>query len=179
MLFYGKMTAISYRYTGSFATSKDIVHDSFILIFDKISTYSGEGSIEGWVRKVVVNKTIDYLRKKKKLEFVSSDEEKYILENYQEEPIEEQSGVEWLVSSGIGQKEILNAIDMLKESYKVVFNLFAIDGYSHKQISEMLSISEELSRIRLKRARAILQTLLTELVKDLENKKYLNERTVR
>ena len=164
-LFYGKMNAASYRYTGSYDDSKDIVHDTFIHVFKKINSFNGNGSIEGWIRRIVVNRTVDFMTKKNKRHVKVSEEENTILKNkhdYNEykNDLSNQDAVESIYTAGLTKEEIKSAIDLLKEEYKVVFNLNVVDGFSHKNISEVLTISEELSRIRLKRARVALQSIL-------------------
>ncbi len=167
-LFYGKMNAASYKYTKSFDDSKDIVHDSFILIFKKINSFKGTGSVEGWIKRIVVNKTLDFNSKKGKQYIKVSEDENQILKSkhaykeYQND-LTNQEEVDSIYTAGLTKEEIMSAIDLLKEEHKVVFNLSVIDGFSHKDISEVLKISEELSRIRLKRGRTSLQSILIEM----------------
>jgi RNA polymerase sigma factor (sigma-70 family) len=164
-LYYGKMNGVSFRYTNSYNDAKDIVHDSFILVFEKIVNYKGEGSLEGWIRKIVVNKSIDFLNKKNKLHLrITEAEEKILNNSFSQEQYENDSDrLSLIYNSGFTKEEILQAIDILKDNYKIVFNLNIMEGYSHKEIAEMLSIKEELSRIRLKRARTALQAILIDL----------------
>jgi RNA polymerase sigma factor (sigma-70 family) len=166
--FYGKMNAASYRYTGSFDDAKDIVHDSFIQVFDKISSFDGSGPIEGWIRRIVVNKSIDFLNKKNKLLVNISEEEGKILNDKHALYLEQTNTddiynyVDLIYNSGITKDDILKAVSLIKDDYKVIFNLSVLDGYSHKTIAETLNISEESSRIRLKRARTAIQKVLIE-----------------
>ena len=172
-LFFSKMNAVSYRYLSSYDDAKDVVHDSFILIFDKINSYNGTGSIEGWIRKIVVNKSVDFLNKSNKRWAKVSEEEFKILNNKQA-ILEDQNASSSkddssIYSAGLTKEEIIGAIDLLKEEYKVVFNLSVIDEFSHKNIAELINISEELSRIRLKRARTALQAILKDIADNKKN----------
>jgi RNA polymerase sigma factor (sigma-70 family) len=170
--FYGKMNAASYRYTGSFDDAKDIVHDSFIQVFDKILSFDGSGPIESWIRRIVINKSIDFLNKKNKFLVNISEEEGIILNDkyavYLEQSNAEDiySDVDLIYYSGITKDDILKAVSLIKDDYKVIFNLSVLDGYSHKTIAETLNISEESSRIRLKRARTAIQKILIESIKN-------------
>ncbi len=163
-LYHGKMNSISFRYTSSYDDAKDIVHDSFILVFEKIADYTGTGSLEGWIRRIVVNKSIDFLNRKNKLHTAVTDQEQSALNDFnsltEHNSNENERNLDSIYTSGLTKEEIFEAIDSLKDSYKIVFNLSVIDGFSHKSIGETLNIKEELSRIRLKRARTILQSIL-------------------
>ncbi len=178
-LYYGKMNAISFRYTGSYDDAKDIVHDSFVIVFEKIAGYTGSGSLEGWIRKIVVNKSIDFLNKKNKLYVKVSEQEQQILNDHNSNSEysnnKEGDELDSIYSSGLTKEEIMDAIDLLKDNYRVVFNLSVIDGYSHKNIAETLNITEELSRIRLKRARVALQAILLEAAKAKKINKITNQ----
>jgi len=174
-LYYGKLNAISYRYLSSFDDAKDIVHDSFIHAFEKITSFEGNGSIEGWLRRIVVNKSIDFLNRRNKHFINVNEEEERILNDkysaYLDNSNTEESNLslESIYSSGLTHEDIINAVNLLKDSYKVIFNLSVIDGYSHKNISEVLGISEESSRVRLKRGRMVLQAILIDIAKKKRN----------
>jgi RNA polymerase sigma factor (sigma-70 family) len=167
-LYCTKMNAISFRYTGSYEDAKDVVHDSFLHVFNKISLYKGIGSLEGWIRKIVVNKSIDFVNKKNKLRVNLAEEEQMVLNDsttYKEYDNDQEAGdLGSIYSSGLKEEDILEAIDQLKESYRVIFNLCIIDNFSHKEVAEQLGITEETSRIRLKRARTALQVILLEMI---------------
>jgi RNA polymerase sigma factor (sigma-70 family) len=166
-LYYGKMNGVSFRYTNSYDDAKDIVHDSFILVFEKIIKYNGTGSLEGWIRRIVINKSLDFLNKRNRLYSQTTETEQKILNdslsNNEYKNNSESEQLDSVYSSGFRQEEILDAIDLLKDTYRIVFHLSIVEGFSHKEISETLKIKEELSRIRLKRARAALQSILIDL----------------
>ena len=145
----GKMGAVCLRYMGDRDAAEDILQDGFVTLFTKLDSYSGEGSFEGWARKIFVNTALMSLRKKDVLR--------------QTEDIE----TAWNISSEapgtisqIGYKELLKAVSSLPPGFRTVFNMYVIEGYSHKEIAEELGISETTSRSQLLRARAMLQTKL-------------------
>jgi RNA polymerase sigma factor (sigma-70 family) len=167
--YIGIMNAVCYRYTKSYDDAKDIVHDSFMIIFEKIGTFSGSGSLGGWIRKIVVNNSIDYIKRNKTQSLELSDNEyenQYntsAYSNYTEVENNNTPSDYDITALNLSKEEILEGISLLQENYRIVFNMFVIDGYSHKSIAETLQISEETSRIRLKRSRSILQKLLLEM----------------
>ncbi len=172
-LYFKKMSAVSYRYTNSYDDAKDIVHDSFVQVFDKIETFKGEGSLEGWIRRIVVNKSINFITKKNKHRVRISEEEQQVLNDSaaQNDYYEQESEETSLLYTTLTKEDIGWAIDSLKDSYKLVVNMSIIDNFSHKEIAEKLNITEELSRNRLKRARAVLQSILIGEVKRKKNEK--------
>lgn len=169
-----KMNAISFRYTASFEDAKDIVHDSFIHVYDKISQFKETGSLEGWIRKIVVNKSLDFINRKNKLRVNMALEEQMVLNDsvtYKEYDSDDGSiDLSPVYSSGLTKEDILASVDQLKESYKIIFILCVIDNFSHKEVADKLGITEESSRVRLKRARTALQSLLMDVVE--KKKKY-------
>lgn len=162
----GKMNAICYRYINSYDDAKDIVQDGFIKVFSSISKYKGEGSLEGWIRRIMVNTALDYLKKKKM--FVSIDESSAADGDHNgamassDDDQEEDS----LFNAGFTTEELMSAINKLPDQYRVIFNMHCIEHYSHKEIASLLSVKEETSRSRLRRARAALKEHLTVLMKN-------------
>ncbi len=144
-IFSKKMYAVCLRYTKNKEEAEDIVHDGFIKIFKKISSYKFKGSFEGWMKRVMINIAIERYHKRNHLYLVSD-----IYETNSNIAINE--GIE-----NISAKELLDYIQELSVKYRTVFNLYAIDGYSHKEIAEMLNISESTSRSNLSRARKMLK----------------------
>lgn len=120
-------------------------------MFKNLDGYRGEGSFEGWFRRIVVNEGIEHYRKEKNGR---------ILIEMDAIPEGEKPFVEW---DGLEAKDLLQVIRELPEGYRMVFNLFAIEGYSHKEIGEMLSISENTSKSQLSRARQVLKQKLTHM----------------
>ena len=159
-----KMYALCRRYISDKEEIKDILQEGFIKVFENIESYRGDGSLEGWIRKIIINTALNYIRKKKSdiFERIEDSEED---QNY---TLADESENEDLFQTDFKKEELLAAIERLPENYKIIFNLFCLENYSHREISVMLSISEESSRTRLNRARKILQEELLSL-----HKKYL------
>ncbi|MCT4623540.1 MAG: RNA polymerase sigma factor [Schleiferiaceae bacterium] len=144
-----KMMGVSRRYTRSTEEAEEILSNGFIKVFKNIAQFEGKGSFEGWVRKIIVNEAINYIRYKKNL-FVEAEDDWF-------EPSHEQ------LNEQNDAQEILAMIDQLPVGYKTVFNLYAIEGYPHKEISEMLGISEGTSKSQLSKARRLLQDRISGL----------------
>ncbi|WP_417600904.1 RNA polymerase sigma factor [Owenweeksia hongkongensis] len=149
-LLHRKMFGVCLRYASSEAEAQDHLHDGFIHLFKNIKKYAFQGSFEGWARRLFVNLILQKFRSKKLLyatgfEFNETNEVSYehILED-------------------INAAELLQLITELSPQYKLIFNLYAIEGYSHKEIAEKLEISEGTSKSNLSRARSILQAKVLE-----------------
>jgi RNA polymerase sigma factor (sigma-70 family) len=149
-LYSSKMYGICYRYVRQPMEAEDIVVTAFTKIFERIGQFKGEGSFEGWIRRVVVNEALSSLRKSRSM-YVETD-----LEQADREPDYEQ------ISDHLETEDLLNMIQQLPAGYRIVFNMYAIDGYAHKEIAEQLGISENTSKSQLSRARVFLQKLLTQ-----------------
>jgi len=160
-IFYGKMLGVCYRYASDADEAKDMAQEGFILAFQKIEDFAGTGSFEGWLRRIVVNKSIDIIRRKKLKTFSIDAYEGYDLE---EEKEEDES-----IYSGIKKEIIFEAIQKLSPAYRTVFNLYIIEGYSHKEIADELNISVGTSKSNLAKARGKLKISL---------KKHLNYHNV-
>ncbi|UAY52751.1 RNA polymerase sigma factor [Ferruginibacter albus] len=142
----GKMYSLCMRYIGNANDAKDVFQEGFIRVYKNLNTYKGSGVFEGWVRRIFVNTCLDYLKSKKKL-FYSE------INNYTELPTTaDLNGVDKL-----SKDELINIIHQLPEGYKLVVNLYLVEGYSHKEISDMLGIAEGTSKSQLSRARLLLQ----------------------
>lgn len=144
-LYSGKMWAICLRYARDHDEAKDILQDGFMKIFDKIGQFEGRGHFEGWMRRVMVNTALAEYRKQR---YLNVDTEHTSVKN---ELAPE--NVEFDISAG----ELMEIIKTLPPQYKMVFNLYAIEGYSHKEIADMLNINEGTSKSNLSRARDILR----------------------
>lgn len=140
--FAGVMFGVCCRYVKDKAVAEDLLHDGFIIVFTKINEFRGEGSFEGWCRRVFVNTALGYLRKKNPLTNSEIVEEVRTLDNGQADVLEKMSG-----------NELLAVIAELPDGYRTILNLYAVEGYSHKEIGEMLGISENTSRSQYSRAR--------------------------
>lgn len=156
--FYSKMMTVCLRYGGDRDTAKELLQDSFIKIFDKLEKYVNTGSFEGWVKRVVTNTCIDHYRRSKKDPIQFDDD---VVFHYKDDKLEEIE-IDDLDISGMNTKIILDAVSKLSPQYRTVFNLFVIEEYSHKEIAEMLNISEGTSKSNLAKAKARLQMLLKD-----------------
>lgn len=149
-----KLYAICCRYIKEKMEAEDVFITAFTKILDRIDQYKGEGSFEGWMKRIMVNESLTYLRRNKtmylEMEIEAADREPDFnkLEN------------------DLHAEDLMKLIDVLPSGYRLVFNLYAIEGYSHKEISEQLGISENTSKSQLSRARTVLQKHLVEIEKE-------------
>ena len=141
-----KMMGVCLRYAGDWETARDLLQDGFVRVFTSLDSYSGTGSFEGWMRMVFVNGALEYLRKRDVLRNAVEIESMYDL------PDETETAV-----SKISADELMKIVQSLPEGFRAVFNMFAIEGYSHREIAEMLHITESTSRSQYTRARKWLQ----------------------
>jgi RNA polymerase sigma-70 factor (ECF subfamily) len=159
-LFAPKMYGICLRFAKSNAEAEDILQEGFIRIFNHIKDFRGEGSIEGWVRRTIVNTSINFYKKRIK-QGISTELE----------TIKEKIESDNLIIDMLAAEELLEIIRELPDGYRTVFNLNVIEGYSHKEIGEMLDISENTSKSQLSRARATLQKRIKKIL-ERDKKKY-------
>lgn len=152
-MYSGKIWGICLRYARNYDEAKDIMQESFIKIFGKISQYEGRGHFEGWLRRITVNTALVEFRKKRYLNIESVDTSDINTDTYDN------------IEFNITASELLEIVKELPQQYRLVFNLYAIEGYSHKEIGELLGISEGTSKSNLSRARDILQRKVTVLFK--------------
>ena len=151
--FAGKMLAVCMRYARDRSEAEDILQEGFIKIFDNIAGFKAQGSFEGWIRRIIVNTALNQYRKNNSRNEV-----------YEYEMQEFDSAMEDPTALGkLSEKELLQMIAALPDGYRVVFNLYAIEGYSHKEISEMLLIKESTSRSQLVKARQALQQRINQV----------------
>jgi len=133
--------------------AEDMLQDAFIKVFQYIGQFKFEGAFEGWIRRIVVNTAIRHLEKKK-IQFKDIDENTY-----------DAPRVEAHAYTHLGQEDLLKLINQLPDGYRMVFNLNAIEGYSHEEIAEMLNIQPGTSRSQLVKARKMLQYQIIQLQK--------------
>lgn len=145
-----KMYSLCYRYVKSSMEAEDVLVTSFTKVFDKIDQFKSEGSFEGWIRRIVVNEALTWLRKNRSMYMETN------LDKADYEPDYDN------LSDHLETEDLLRMIQQLPTGYQIVFNLYAIDGYSHKEIAEQLNISENTSKSQLSRARVYLQKLLAQ-----------------
>ena len=151
-LLAGKMFAVCLRYCSNYEDARDLLHDGFVTVFTKIGQFHYGGSFEGWVRRIFVNLAMERFRNDARLVVVDG-----IDENSLHDAADEDEEVDEWGAYRLTEAELLAMVDELPPQYKVVFNLYVIDGLSHRDIAEKLGISESASRSNLLRARGILQ----------------------
>lgn len=159
-----RMLAICRRYIKDVNEAESVMITGFMKVLGKIEQYSGEGSFEGWVRRIMVNESLLYIRKNKGM-YIEVD-----IEDADTEPNYE------LASENLEADDLLNLINGLPIGYRTVFNMFAIEGYSHREIAESLAISENTSKSQLSRARKMLQKQIIEKEAMWEEKLRRNEK---
>ena len=144
-----KLYAVCLQYSGNDEEARDILQEGFIKVFEKLGGYKHEGSFEGWMRKIMVNTALEKYRSKNNNNLYRVDDIDTLTEKNIEPDTDDYSGLE--------ANDLLTIIRELPPKYRMVFNLYAIEGYSHKEISKMVNISEGTSKSNLARARVILQ----------------------
>lgn len=145
--FSPQMLSVCRRYVRTLEDAEEVLSNAFIKVFNKIDQYSGEGSLGGWIRRIMVNEALNFIRYQKNL-FVEVEEENH--SGFAHQSLNEQ----------FNEEHLLKLIDELPLGYKTVFNLYAIEGYTHKEIGEMLGISDNTSKSQLSKARKHLQQRL-------------------
>ena len=161
------MRSICIRYTRDYDEAEDILQEGFIKLFTKINQYEGKGSFEGWMKRVFINTSINYIKKKRNILFhydINDFPNEGIVHNFYDDQ-NFQSPDSEIVDDDFTEEEIMAIISKLPDGYKLVFSLYAIDQMSHKEISEMLNISVSTSKSQLFRARKTIQKQLSELSK--------------
>ncbi len=146
-----KMYYVCLRYARHASEAQDMLQDGFIKVFDNIGSFKFNGSFEGWIRRIIVNTALNHCRKS------SFKQEKLGIEDYQDKVVQSKA------VSNMGEKELLALIQKLPEGYRMVFNLYVIEGFSHKEIGEMLEITESTSRSQLAKSRKWMQNELEKL----------------
>ena len=146
-----KMFAVCLRYMGDRDAAEDILQDGFVTLFSKLDSYSGAGSFEGWARRIFVNTALMSLRKKDALKNTEDLDVAWNVASNDPSPIQK-----------IGNDDLLKMVASLPPGFRAVFNMYIIEGYSHKEIAETLGISETTSRSQLQRARMLMQSKIKE-----------------
>lgn len=160
--FSAKMYGVCLRYAGNEHDADDILQEGFIKIFKNLAKFRNEGSFEGWIRRIFVNTAIEHYRKKVKL---------YNVTEAQENTIED---TELDALDSLAVKDIIKIVNELSPGYKAVFNMHVIEGYSHKEIAEIMGITEGTSKSQLARAKSVLK----KLIEARFNKKTNNDTTI-
>ena len=149
----GKLLAVCIRYTRHRMEAEDVLQDAFIKIFKNLEKFEGKGSFEGWMRRIVVNTALKNYNKS------SFKKEKIGLEDYQEGSMDPD------VIASLYQEELLKVIEELPNGYRIVFNLYVIEGFSHREIAKELGIQESTSRSQLVKARKMLQSKISQIMR--------------
>jgi RNA polymerase sigma-70 factor, ECF subfamily len=165
-LYYGRMKVVCMRYTRDTDQAEDVLQEGFIKVFQQLEKYSGLGSFEGWVRRIMVNLAIDRFRKLKH-DFVSVDDDRrWELAQPSEEDEDETDGSAY---ADITPEQIIDAMQQLTPAYRTVFNLYVYEDYNHQQIAEALGISVGTSKSNYAKAKKNMRKLLTRN-KDIQTK---------
>lgn len=152
----GNLIGACYRYTRNHPLSEDLAHDAFLKAIDKYGTFEGKGKFEAWLRRIVVNHTLQYLRDRKKDLYLDD------LPPAQEPPDPIEENWDPIASMTFTTDELINTIDQLPDHHRLVFNLYVLEQFTHAQIGAELGISEGTSKSHLARARKKLKQLLVQ-----------------
>ena len=162
-LYYGKMLGVCMRYSTDRDSAEEVLQEAFIKIFDKLDAFDYKGSFEGWMRRIVANTAIDGIRRNKKSPILTDNDEDFKLGA--ENPMVDQ---EELGFTDLKAEMAMEAINELSPAYKSVFNLYVMEEYTHKEIGEILGISEGTSKSNLSKAKLNLQKILKEKFMNIE-----------
>jgi RNA polymerase sigma factor (sigma-70 family) len=146
-----KMLSVCYRFAQSREDAEDMLQEGFIKVFTQIQTFQNKGAFEGWIRRIIVHTCINFLKKYKKF----SENIDLAYAGYLQ--VKEET-----IPSIMQAKQVVECIRLLPIGYKTVLNLYAIEGYNHKEIAEMLDIEESTSRSQYTRAKAMLEGILVK-----------------
>lgn len=149
--------AVCFRYCKNREEAQDVLHEGFIKAIKNLHNFEGKGSFEGWLRRIMVNTSLELFRKNKHLSVVED------IENADEHSIESKA------LENMSANELLQLVNALPAGFKVVFNLYAIEGFSHKEIADQLGISVGTSKSQLSRARVSLQNMIKGLDEEVYN----------
>ena len=150
-LFSGKMFAVCMRYASDYDGACDMMQEGFVKVFKSLDRFGFEGSVEGWVRRIVVNTAIDHYRKASKLHALSDLDGVEVADSSSEHFL-----------SKMASDDIIALIQKLPSGYRAVLNLYILEEYSHKEIAAMLGISEGTSKSQLARAKAVLRNMINK-----------------
>lgn len=145
--FSPKMLSVCRRYTNSKEEAEEVLSNGFVKVFRKLDQFQKAGSFEGWIRRIMVNEALNYLKIKRNFMLVADEEEP--------------EGTE-AAPTDLEVEDLMRLIGLLPEGYKLVFNMYAIEGFKHKEIAESLGITESTSKSQLRKARLLLQKMLNQ-----------------
>jgi len=153
--FAGKLMGICVRYCRNEELAKDALQETFVKIFNNISSFKSESKIETWMTRIAINTTLNHLRQGKRYQFIDDNEQVA-------HSIENQYAIGSDSIEKLSHDELINILQELPDGYRVVFNMYAVEGYTHKEIADELGINEGTSKSQLNRARKHLQNLVQE-----------------
>lgn len=160
-LFAETMLGVCYRYTRSVRDAEDVLQEGFVKVFRHLDQYKHEGELGAWIRRIMVNTALNFLKRNRKYQ-----EEMFFTEEYLHPVTDDDPAVR------MNAKEIADLIRQLPQGYQVIFNLYAVEGYSHVEIGEMLGISDGTSRSQYARARNLLITWIEKYTNERKKEKY-------
>lgn len=143
------MLSVCRQYIKDLHQAEDIMITAFMKVFTNLKNFEHKGSFEGWIRRIMINECISFIRVQKKVKFI--DDENYFEESFNN------------IESKFSVDDIQSLIDALPDGYKMIFNLYAIEGFKHREIAEMLNINEGTSKSQLSHARRLLQEQINKL----------------
>lgn len=143
-----KMFSVCLRYSKNQMDAEDILQDGFVKLFNNLHRFRGEGSFDGWVRRIFVNTAIEHIRRKNLNTTVGEGLENSIADKHRS------------ALDNLYEKDLIKTANTLSDGYRTVFNLYAIEGFSHKEIAAQLGITESTSKSQFSRAKAILRNVL-------------------
>jgi RNA polymerase sigma-70 factor (ECF subfamily) len=146
--FAPKMYGVCLRYAANAEEAEDILQEGFIKVFRKLDSFRSEGSFEGWIRRIFVNTSIEHFRRKNYLQPITEREEATVEGKYLS------------VLDDLAERDIIGLVQQLSPGYRTVFNMYVVEGYTHREIADSLGISEGTSKSQLSRAKLILQNLV-------------------
>ena len=153
--FASKMFAVCMRYSNEYANAEDLLQEGFVKVYKNLEKFRGEGSFEGWIRRIFVNNSIEHYRRKSNL-YVVQETEALSYEYYDDNALQK-----------LMKDDLMKVIQSLSSGYRTIFNLYVIEGYSHREIGDMLGITEGTSKSQLARARYLLQKKIADIMPKL------------
>jgi len=162
-----KMLGVCLRYGRNLAEAEDVLQEGFIKVFTSLGKFRQEGSLEGWIRRIMVNTAVDHYNKQAREEFLISLED--MKEAYPSGEMGEEN--DNLPVEDLTEDDLLKMVQDLPDGYRLVFNMYAIEGYSHQEIAEKLNISVNTSKTQLFKARRTLRNIILHRSLDYANKR--------
>lgn len=157
----GKMLAVCMRYLSDRTEAEDAMINTMVKVLTRIGEFKGEGSFEGWIRRIAVNESLTIIRKRKKVFFEDCDSAIKL-------------ATDQTTDADLHAEELMEMVQLLPPGYRTVFNLYAIEGYSHKEIADILQITESTSKSQLNRARNMLKQMISDREAVVKKYNYLS-----